>query len=354
MFRATIRMYVLGSMLRAKESMRTEYKEFCLKDNVRHLCGSDQIRSMIHDATFPKRFNDVVTYTAHKYLDVYLPKYASAFHNSNSGGNANALADTMTFLIGVDDDTEVTGIPFKGDFAQHEQAFQRHARSLLQTELRDECCLRVDVRVERCDVHEELLDDTTLDRQLKTQQRQQTHYRIVRRKYNKKRRQWNRAIMKYKGKLQTVFDDPTFQREFEAFLKERNLDSRFEKELAAPRYVVDLDKVKDYKRNEGTFVWWLIYFKDLKVTEWMKRKPKTPVFSKQSNAELCAVTQLTPLRQRWIRTNPTLNYFVMRVTIGRRARCARTISFIDPRRRHWRTVKRYLEDNEPHSTDIGL
>ena len=158
--------------------------------------------------------------------------------------------------------------------------------------------------------------------------------------------------MKYKGKLQTVFDDPMFQHEFEAFLKSRNLHSRFEKELAAPRYVVDLDKVKDYKQNKGTFVWWLILFKDLKVAEWMQRKPKSPVFSKQANTELCAVTQLTHLRHRWVTHNPTLNYYVIRVSI-RKERCARTIAFIDPRRRHWRTVKRYLEDNEPHSTDIG-
>lgn len=343
--------YVLGSLLSAKENMRTEYKEFCLKDNVRHLCSPDQIRSMIHNASFPKRFNDVVTYTAHKYLDVYLPKYASAFHNS--GGSISADANTMTFLIGVDDDAEVTGIPFKGNFAQHEQAFQRHARSLLQSELCDECCLCVDVRVERCEVHKELLDDTTLDRQLKTQQREQAHICVVKRKYNKKRRQWIRAIMKYKGKLQTVFDDPGFRREFEVFLKEHNTHSEFEEELSAPRYLVDLDKVKDYKENEGTFVWWLIRFKDLKISEWMQRKPKTPVFSKQSNAELCAVTQLTPLRHRWISHNQTLSYYVLRVTIHRhRRQCTNTVSFIDPRRKHWRTIKRYLEDNEPHSTDI--
>ena len=157
--------------------------------------------------------------------------------------------------------------------------------------------------------------------------------------------------MRYKGKLQSVFDDTVFRGEFREFLKAQGVLSSFDHELSDEKYVVDLDKVRDHKQNEGTFVWWLIQFKDRKVSECMERKPKPPLLSKQLNVEICTVTQLSQLRLRWLESNPSLHYYVLRIGI-RKHPCSKTISFIDPRRRHWRTMRRYLEDNEPRSTDI--
>lgn len=337
-------MYTLGVFLEDKESLGTEYKEFCLKDNIYKLLNDQEIRSMIYEGCFHNRFDEVLLFNIYKYMDVYLPKYASAFHNSGCLGS-------MTFLVGVDDASEVTGIPFKGDLILHEKAFQRYARSLLQTELEDTCCLSLDLRVERCVIEPELLDDSLLSEQLRRYQSQQAHIQSIRRKYQNRRRQWNREIMRYKGKLQSVFDDPVFRGEFREFLKGQGVLSSFDRELSVDNYVVDLDKVRDHKRNEGTFVWWLIQFKDRKVSECMERKPKPPLLSKQLNVEICTITQLSQLRLRWLDRNPSLHYYVLRMGI-RKSPCAKTISFIDPRRRHWRTMRRYLEDNEPRSTDI--
>tara|TARA_B110000483_G_scaffold243174_1_gene331694 strand:+ start:1360 stop:2397 length:1038 start_codon:yes stop_codon:yes gene_type:complete len=336
--------YTLGVFLEDKESLSTEYKEFCLKDNIYKLVSDRQIQHMIYRGVFPKRFDEVVLFNIYKYLDVYLPKYASAFHNSSG-------LESMMLVVGVDDSSEVTGIPFKGDLSCHERAFQRYADSLLRTELQDMCCVALDLRVEECSIEETLLDDTILSEQLQRYQNQQGYTRLVQRKYQKHRRKWNKDIMRYKGKLQSVFDDPMFQKEFREFLKTKDLLASFEKELSEEKYLVDLNKVRDHKLNEGTFVWWLIQFKDQKVQECMTRKPKAPILSKQLNVEVCTVTQLTNLRLRWLKNNPSLKYYVLRIHI-RKDPCFRTISFIDPRRKHWRTIRRYLADNEPRSTDI--
>lgn len=336
--------YTLGTFLEDKESLATEYKEFCLKDNLYRLLNDQQIRSILYEGSFPNRFDDVVLFNIYKYMDVYLPKYASAFHNS--GG-----VNSMLFVVGVDDSSEVTGIPFKGDLARHQKAFQRYAASLLQTELQDMCCVSFDLLVEECVIEPELLDDSLLSDQLRRFQNQKRHIHLIRRKYNKRRRRWNREIMRYKGKLQSVFDDPGFRKELREFLRSQGVLQFFYRELSDENYLVDLEKVRHHKRNEGSFIWWLIQFKDQKVKECMERKPKAPVVSKQLNVELCSITQLTQLRLRWLRRNPGLKYYVLKIRIHKEV-CARKISFIDPRRRHWRTIRRYLEDNEPRSTDI--
>tara|TARA_Y100000389_G_C17466208_1_gene525833 strand:+ start:1911 stop:2939 length:1029 start_codon:yes stop_codon:yes gene_type:complete len=337
---------ILGSFLNTPESMKIEYKEYCFKDNiVLRLLNQRQITDIIYRGCFPKKMNDIILYNIYKYFDIYVAKYISSFHNSVK------QEDRMSFLIGVDDETEITGIPFKGDLRNFQGAFQTYVELLTRRDITPVCCTSVNVYVELCDIQSALLDDSVLVQQLKIQHQQQNHYRVVRRKYNKKRRQWNKAIMKYKGKLQDVFDDPVFQQEFEIFLKQRNIYSLFENYLKNSTFTVDLTKVKDYKQHKGTFIWWLIHFKDLKVDEWMKKKPKPPVFSKQMNAELCAITQLTPLRSRWIANNPALRYFVIRIEMNKDV-CKQLISFIDPRKRNWRILKRYLANNEPRSMDL--
>ena len=338
--------YILGTFLEQKEGIGMEFKEFCLKESIYNLLNARQIRSLIYESHVINKFNDIVLFNTYKYLEIYLAKYMSSFHNCKTNHS------NMSFLVGVDDDSEITGIPFKGDMVQTLPAIQRYIQTLIDTDLHTSCCLSVRVWIHKCDIQMDLLDDTIITKQLRMQHKQQHHYTIVRRKFNKKRRQWNKAIMKYKGKLQSVFDDPNFRKEFEAFLREQNMFDTFEKDVRTYPYVVDLDKVKDYKQNKDSFIYWLIYFKDLKVSELLKIKPKPPVFPKQTNAEFCAVTQLTNLRHRWLSNNDTLNYYVLKVDIQKKHTCTHDISFIDPRRRHWRTVKRYLEDDDPRSKDI--
>jgi hypothetical protein len=100
-------------------------------------------------------------------------------------------------------------------------------------------------------------------------------------------------------------------------------------------------------------MYWLIRFKDLKVKELLMIKPKAPLFPKLLNAEFCAITQLSNLRYRWIVNNPSLRYYILRIEIKRNHHCNDKVSFIDPRRRNWRTVKRYVENNDPRSKDIN-
>ena len=340
-------MLTLGSFLNHKETINIEFKEFCLKESIYNLLTKQQLQSLIYDSCFPKKFNDLIIYNIYKYLDIYLAKYASSFHNSESNKTK------MSFIIGVDDDSEITGIPFKGNLInQHLQALQSYCEYLIANDLGTSCCLSVQLHIDECQIDTDLLDDEFIKEQLKIQHAQQNHYKIVYRKFNKKRKQWNKAIMKYKGKLQNVFDDLEFQEEFKEYLKEMKLLEKFEHEISST-YRVDLNKVTIYKYDKNTFMYWLIRFKDLKVKELLMIKPKAPLFPKLLNAEFCAITQLSNLRYRWIVNNPSLRYYALRIEIKRNRHCKHKVSFIDPRRRNWRKVKRYVEDYDPRSKDIN-
>jgi len=336
---------MLGTFLDHKESINVEFKEFCLKDSVYNLLSTKQLRALIYDSAFPKRFNDVILYNLFKYMEIYLGKYVSSFHNCRS------THSDMRFVVGVNDDCEITGIPFKGELKYHTHALQRYCDYLLCNDLGASCCLSVNVRIEECEINLDLLDDDVIRHQLWMQKKQNTHYTVVNRKYKKKRKQWIKAVLKYKGKLQNVFDGSKFQEEFIQFLVEMNMLSKFEGDINS-NYEVDLDKINESKSDPNTLTYWLIRFKDLTVSELMKVKPKAPIFPKQVNAEFCAVTQLSNLRHRWLSNNSSLKYYVLKIEIHKDNKCIRTVPFIDPRRRHWRAVERYLEDNDPRSKDI--
>ena len=216
---------VLGTFLGQKESMNMEYKEFCMKDYVYNFFSSKQIHLLLHKCIFPKKFNDIILYNIHRYMEIYIPKYMSAFHNC-SGKHSE-----MNFMIGVNDFAEITGIPFHGSLVEYKGSIQRAIRSLIEDNVTHACCMHVELDIQSCNIEMDILDDTYLQTQLNMQRQQQHHCRIVNRKYNKKRKQWIKLIMKYKGKLQNLYDDLDFQEEFCTFLKERGLFERYGKHL---------------------------------------------------------------------------------------------------------------------------
>lgn len=346
----------LGTFLKDGESLHTEYKEFCLKENIYKFFTEKQVSCMLRDSKLPRKFDNVVLYNICKYIDIYIAKYAASYHNS-----IKAQKD-MTFMIGINDFSEITGIPYTKNLKDDICLIKRYITNALNINLNDMCCIGFNVTIDQCEIDEDLLDDEDFNKQLMIYDRAMNWYKIKYRKYNKKRKQWIKSIMKYKGKLQMVYEDMDFQEEFKDYLQSQDKFEEFNGYFESTttitnannnKYIIDVEKIKDYKKDSNSFVYWLIQFKDMKVQELMRNKPKAPTFPKSQNIELASVTQLTNLRKRWVASNNKLKYFVLSINLHKKNTCDNTVKYCDPRRRNWRLIKRCMQtENGPYSKDV--
>ena len=74
---------ILGDYIGFKESLEDEFKEFMFKINPELYFSQKQINSYIKTGILDEKiFNDFVFENLTQYLQIYLPKYISAFGNS--------------------------------------------------------------------------------------------------------------------------------------------------------------------------------------------------------------------------------------------------------------------------------
>ena len=342
-----MREFYLGNFLKNGENLHTEYKEFCMKENIYKFFSEKQISIMLRNSIIPRKFDDVIMYNMCKYIDIYIAKYAASHHNSLN------TQKKMSFMIGIDDYAEITGIPYTKNLKDDIGFIHRYIKRTLCMNLNEMCCIKFNLRINKCKIDLDLLDDGQLANQLSLYDKHMNWYNIKYRKYNKKRKLWIKSVMKYKGKLQMVYEDMDFQEEFKEYLKSEDKMKTFNAYFNS-KYTIDVDKIKDCKTDPTSFVYWLIKFKDMKVQELMKHKPKAPALPKIQNVEMSSVTQLTQLRRRWLEQNKKLNYFVVSVELYKKEGCNNHIKYCDPRRHNWRLIERCMKHGGigPYSKDV--
>lgn len=340
--------FTLGSYMPHRENFTTEYKEFCMKDNIYKYLTDKQVSKMVRHGKMSRKMNQIVMLNLCKYFDIYVPKYVSSFHNSNELKNRS----DMKFMIGINDYAEITGIPYLGKNMNDDKIYlQRCISNTLKNNLTDICCLSVDLNIHECAIDTQLVDDEPLSELLRRQDKQQLWYNTRYRKYNKKRKKWIRSVMKYKGKLQEVLEDPICKEELRDYLSEHNKLEEYEWYLDN-YYEINVDNIKYDKKNTGCFVYWLIKYKDDKVQELMNSKPKAPMIPRINNVEYSASTTLSCLRSRLIKNNKNIKYYVLIVTISKNDKCEKTLKYCDERK-NWRNIERRLHDDEsPYSIDV--
>ena len=96
-----------------------------------------------------------------------------------------------------------------------------------------------------------------------------------------------------------------------------------------PDYVVNMHAIDEDKTNPESFIFWLIYYKDLKVQELMKQKPTPPASEKRSNLEYSTIVTLRSLRERWLNSNKKLKYFVIQLKCNKQTHdCSQEMWYI--------------------------
>lgn len=338
---------ILGSFMKHGENLHTEFKEFCIKENIYKFFNENKVSNLVRNGVMPRKFNQMVLYNLCRYVDIYIPKYASSFHNTRL-----KTSRPLRFMIGISDASEITGIPYTSDMKEDYAFLQSYIASCLKDNITKQCCITFDIKIKQCKIEQSVLDDSDLEYALLRQDSQHNWYMKKYRKYNKKRKQWVKLVLKYKGKLQSVLEDTVCRQEFVQYLTKRNLLDRYTMYLDI-EYQIDVDRIKDDKKDPTSFVYWLIKYKDEKVDELMLNKPRPPPLPRIHNVEYEASTKMSCLRKRLIQNNKKLRYYVIIIELHKNHNCDKCIKYCDPRKNHWREVRRSLHsDDHPYSFEV--
>lgn len=253
------------------EKIDSEYKEFCLKDLPYDYFTKDEVVKIISGQWNPK-LNDIIHDNINIYIELYLTKCISAFTNSNIDGN---------LLIGCNDFGEMTAIPYyvktESDFKEIKDKIQQK----IYKECRDNLSEKVpiEISIDKLKVNKLLIDDE-LRPLLETYEHKIQEYQNLNQKFIKRKEAWMNKILKYSAKLKILLNTHGIRKELIQFILNNDGDKNVITNLLNSEYIKapsgeDMKEARD-SQNPTTLAYWLANFKDTKLDDIMKMRPKRP------------------------------------------------------------------------------
>jgi hypothetical protein len=302
----------LGGFVDEPESETKEYKEFCLKIDLPQEIAEKIIKEEIKSAS---SFNGIIIKNLQEYLNIYIPKYASAWSSTN--------IEIGVMKIGISDDQEVTGIPYIGELSEIDmnELFMnsfRYLRGINNNEI-SETVLRyytenINFRIRKLEIIPELLEDP-VDDFLENYRKKVNEMNEKKRNIMMKRKAWWGLIAFYTRKLCYLSDSIRYRKEMGNYIRETDNSKCDLIELC---FNFELDIIVPYdetfwerKKDEDDIIHWITKYKDHAIRELLKQKPKIPHIINYNLPYSYLIKQLTKLRKRFISQN--INYFVIEI-----------------------------------------
>lgn len=286
----------LGEQMKKSETLENEYKEFCIKKNVFNYYSQEELNDIIKTGKVNKSFNNMILDNIRLYCDIYVPKYASAFSNSNvNNGNIQ---------IGVNDHGEVTGIPFYGEL------YQNHIVKLVEKAKKKFLLDRVvtKVKVVKLKYHDQLIYDNS-DEFIMKNTKHNKIYKHIQDNYYFERQKWVEEVLKYSVKLSNIVKNEYTRLKFYIWLRKKNCHMYNEIIQKTSKEIESITNKRQLITDEKSIIHWIALYKDETMAKLQGMKPENPNIIKFYNTSFCLMTQLTDMRVKLYKNNTNINYY---------------------------------------------
>lgn len=297
------------------ETADTEFKEFCLKRSPDLFLSNEEIEFIINNNKWNLKLTENINNSLEDYFEFVIPKYISTFSNSQIDGK---------IIIGVNDYGEITGIPYYGplDYQSIIESFKK--KFIINFKSTDD----IDYIMKNIKLELILLkkDVTFLEDEVDTYyQLYKNHILSFNNKmhdYLEIRSSWELKLLIYARKLSDLINTSKTRAELIQYIIDRNEENekininRILNLLKSNCYIniPPGEEIAFLKEDPTSFVYWLVKFKDDKVQEISKQKPKKPInpcFFGLSQI----LSKISYLRYRFCE-NPNINYYLLIVHIN--------------------------------------
>lgn len=324
---------ILGDQHQYKyESLNIEFKEFCLNLsdnemdclNVEKICKTGII---LFDES--KIINDMILNSIKNYFIKYIPRYLSAFLNSN--------IDNAELYIGVDDFGEITGIPFFGEKETFENFIYNIINIPLYYTKTDGKQIEYKVIIEELDLKEHYLKDNS-DLILQNFYKDKIITNILNKKYINERRKWASSMNEYTCKLPLLLESK--KKEFHNYLLKH-----------APHlinykiYPHEMKNIAHLKVDPTHYLYWLMQFKEEQINKLQLSKPYKPRIQKTNQGPFYLLNGLTELRSKFIKNNNEIKYFMIKIIFPSKSKEFNTVYYYNTESKSWLTKSRQYNEN---------
>jgi PBP1b-binding outer membrane lipoprotein LpoB len=321
-------------------------------------------------------FNPVTIKTIKTYCKTYLPKYIACYSHPYSTSNGGE------FYIGIDDDGVMHGIPYKGELKIN---FKKIIDKIFEGSLmscKDNCineykqCISVELI--------KLLTHSSQPSQPSqpshsshpshpsqpSQPSQPSHpshpsqpyksqpyqYYIDKlntqeklyHKYLLNKKKWEDLFSQYTSKLHELLNKDTFRLEIIEYIRSHSsnnydliADLRTGKKYKQQTFT-EISKIKDDKTN---IFYWVIRFKDARISFLKSIKPKCPKLYYNDNTPnflLCNTPLMIPT---WLERNTSLNLYIIKITIGGNISPTKYLKYKDKITKKWKCGYRTMHNH---------
>lgn len=282
------------------ETLNNEYKEFCIKTNVFNYYSQEELNYIIETGKVNESFNNMILDNIKLYCDIYVPKYASAFVNSNiKNGNIQ---------IGVNDNGEVTGIPYYGELSHTninklvEKAKNKYLLNKVITK----------VKIIKLKYHNKLIQDNTEEFIIKNANHNKL-YKMMQDNYYFERQKWVEEVLKYSVKLSNIIKNEYTRMKFYTWLRKTKCHMYNEIIQTSSIKIENIKNKRQLISDKNSIIHWIALYKDETMTKLQALKPENPNNTKYYNSSFCLMTQLTDMRLKLYENNTNINYYKINI-----------------------------------------
>ena len=286
----------LGDFMKEHETLENEYKEFCIKTNIYNYYTQEDLNYIITTGKLDENFNNMIKDNLKLYSDIYIPKYASGF--------ANSQIQNGKLQIGVNDNGEVTGIPFFGNIQKSyikklvENAKEKYLLKNVKT----------NIHITKLKYNHHLITDRIQDI-VKETKKSNKIYKLIQDNYFFERQKWVTEVLKYSVKLSTIIQNEYTRKKFYIWLKKNKCPMYNEIIRSKWEDVESINNKRSLIINKSNIIHWIALYKDETMTKLQNIKPENPNINKFFNSSVYLMTHLTDMRVKLLKNNNSLNYY---------------------------------------------
>jgi hypothetical protein len=320
-------------------------------------------------------FNKSVIETIKNYIDIYLPKYICSYINPKSNLNNGCI------YFGISDDGTISGIPYLGldiskDFINYQidkifskslkfssEEIKNHIKSFISIEIiHIDKSTQITNKKNNCETNK--IFKNYIDELDKIKQ----EHKI----YKIKKEKWNEMFDTNLLKLCDMINDSDTRKIIWSYSKEKsnyskkmfiNKYSHLEKYCDVDNYWTLMSKINsgykfhplkpgeiiDVKDDFLNIYYWITRWKDSKISTLKVIKPKLPKKTIDPNYPIFLLSQSTKMIPYWLKKNPKLNLFVIKININIKNQYV--IEYKDIQNK-WKKSYRTIKYGEPMSITI--
>jgi hypothetical protein len=291
------------------ETLYVEFKEFCLKVSLDTYISQKDAEHILQHSQWEDKLMEPINRSLELYMHKIFPKYVSSFANTNIDGE---------FVIGVSDNGEITGIPYKGNLSH--SYINNMVQSSLKTMIKSSEDIKIDIDILQLEVNEDIVvpDNEYLGLYNEYKRTYILNNDMIC-LYNKKRMEWLSELGLYSNKLNTMINSRIMRDEILEYIirthdNNKKMDT-IQMLLKGDDYIPipEFNTLQERKVNKDDVLYWLVEFRDRKKKEIVMRRPTKPKLHR-SYSPLQIVSKLSWMRSIFHKSED-VHYYMIKIKI---------------------------------------